>query len=394
MSWIKKSKQVIIYLSVTILFFGFFDFLLGQYLNDGVAYICRDEMLHHKYCPQSKRTYRMTEADGAAVINSYWNKDSVQVKNTNEMSLNTDFHQYQNILIGDSFVAQRQVLFEERMSSILNQRLGKGAAIQFGTGSWNMVTYTQAIKKIKPRKGQNIHIFLMANDFFSNGYGMSNAKYYEQFREKGPEEIFWDGRTETATTKFKRWLSNNSFSYQFFNFKNSAKRPNIYTQDSAALPLIELGEVQMDCGLLENYRNMLKNPITFSLVEHAFDLSCYNQEVLDNLIVLKELDIYLSQMAAKEGYYIYYYFIPHGSYKDNEAKEFKFNLGLNRNSYITNEGMHSAVEYTLNKSVVSLEKLFNQQKGASLLYYSHDGHWNSAGTLVVANKLVELLTND
>ena len=77
MRWTKGPKKILAPFAVTTLLFFFSDFLLGQYLNDGV-YMCRDAFLHHKYCPQSKRTYRMTEFDGGKVIDSYWNRDQRQ----------------------------------------------------------------------------------------------------------------------------------------------------------------------------------------------------------------------------------------------------------------------------------------------------------------------------
>jgi hypothetical protein len=390
MSWIKRTREIFTSIVITALVYVISDFLLGQYINDGVAYMCRDELLHHKYCPESKRTYRMTEFDDSKVIDSYWNRDSVRVRNRNEMKSNTDFQRYKNVFIGDSFVAQRQVLFEERFSSILNQLFGKDTAIQFGTGSWNMVTYTQALKHVSPGKGQNVHIFLMANDFYSNGYGMSNARYYRQFKDAGPAEIFWAGRMETSETKVKRWLSNNSFTYQFINFKFDIKKQKDVIRDANHLPLIELDEIQLDCNLLEKYRHMFENSKTFSLVEHAFDMSCYDQNALENLVVLKNLDLYLTQLAAKEGFSIFYYFVPHGAFRSNEAQRFKIAYGLNGNSSITSEGMRAAIENTLKKPVFSFEELFKKHRGEPM-YYSYDGHWNANGSSVVANKLAELL---
>jgi len=84
--------------------------------------------------------------------------------------------------------------------------------------------------------------------------------------------------------------------------------------------LIEPSEVQKDCLLLEKYQNKLKYLLSFSRVEHAFDISCYNQNALDNLIVLKELDDYLSQLADKKGYNIYYFFYRTGHTKATKQK--------------------------------------------------------------------------
>jgi hypothetical protein len=392
MSWIKRTKEISTSIVITALIYVISDFFLGQYLNDGVAYMCRDELMHHKYCPESRRTYRMTELDDSKVIESYWNRESVRVRNAKEMKSNTDFQKYNNVIIGDSFVAQRQVLFDERVSSILNQLLGKNTAIQFGTGSWNMVTYIQALKHIEPRKGQNVHIFLMANDFYSNGYGMSNARYYRPFKDADPAEIFWAGNIETFETKAKRWLSNNSFTYQFIKFKFDAKKQKDVMRDANYLPLIELDEIQLDCGLLEKYRDMFENDKTFSLVEHAFDMSCYDQKALENLIVLRNLDSYLTQLAAKEDFSVFYYFVPSGAFRSNEGRGFKIAYGLNGKSSVTGEGMRAAIENTLNKPVFSFEELFMKHHGGPL-YYSFDGHWNAGGSSVVAYKLAELINH-
>ena len=99
MSWIKRTREIFTSIVITTLVYVISDFLLGQYINDGVAYMCRDEFLHHKYCPESKRTYRLTELDDSKVIDSYWNRDSVRVKNRNEMKSNTDFQRYKNVFI-------------------------------------------------------------------------------------------------------------------------------------------------------------------------------------------------------------------------------------------------------------------------------------------------------
>jgi hypothetical protein len=241
--------------------------------------------------------------------------------------------------------------------------------------------------------GQSIHIFLMANDFYSNGYGMSNASYYKPFRNTRPEDVFWEGNIETFETKFKRWLSNNSFTYQFFNFKFRSNERKQVRRDTNYLPFIEHDEIQTDCELLENYRDKFKNKRTFSLIEHAFDKSCYDQKALDNLVVLKTLDNYLTRLAVKEDFNIFYYFVPNGTFQSKEAQEFKILYGLNRNSSLTSEGMRSAIEQTIKKPVFSFEKFFKQFHGGPY-YYSFDGHWKIKGSFLVADKLAEVIINN
>ena len=56
----------------------------------------------------------------------------------------------------------------------------------------------------------------------------------------------------------------------------------------------------------------------FNLI--SVNISCYNLNALENLIILKELDECLSQLADKKGYNIYYYLVPKGSYKATKQK--------------------------------------------------------------------------
>ena len=388
-----KVGQFCVFILVTVTLFICGDLLLGHFLNDGVAYMCRDELLHHRYCPQSRRTYRMTEVDGGQVIDSYWNNDSIRVKNKKDISSHSDFQSYEHLLIGDSFIAQRQVQYEERLSSIINESLGGQVSVQFGTGSWNMVTYTQAIKYTSPRKGQKVHIFLMANDFYSNGYGMSTARYYEKFKEMNITNISWPGNRETVNSIFRRWLSNNSFTYQYFKFRSKSSNAEQQSAESEELSLINITEIEYDCEKLEEYRSQFKSSKTFALIEHAFDISCYDDQAISNLRALVKLDAYLQKLAIKEGFSLYYYFIPNGTFNRFEGHGFKIAYGLDKDSSITSEGMREAIEESLEQPVFSFEDFFKHLGDMPLKYYSHDGHWNSLGSYLVAIKLLEVFSN-
>ena len=99
----------------------------------------------------------------------------------------------------------------------------------------------------------------------------------------------------------------------------------------------------------------------------------------------------MTQIALDNGFSIFYYFIPTGTFRSDEGKEFKIAKGLNENSSITSEGIRSAIEYTLSKPIFSFEKIFKEHSD-ELLYFSYDGHWNATGSAVVAEELSKFMS--
>ncbi len=371
-----------------ILFFSVADLSLGYFHNDSVAYMCRDPFLHHKYCPEASRTYRMSSLDGGEIKESHWNKSSVRVERLDDKHTRTNFNDFKNIFIGDSFIAQRQVEYEERLSSIINAETENSMVIQFGTGSWNMLTYLQAIRDINPSKGQVVHVFLMANDFYSF-YGWSTKDYVRKFAKLGLDKVDFNRSSESFNSRFWRWLANNSFTYQLINYKLKPTRTNDSAGESRNLPLITENDIVTDCSKLGYYREILGDSLAFSLVEHSFDQSCFTDQANLNLEAAKNINHHIQRLAEKSKFSVKYYFIPNGTYDKEEGRSFKEGYGLNEGTSVTSEGMRRALEISMGVPVFSIESIFKKNSGDVLVYYPYDGHWNAAGSKMVAQHLIK-----
>lgn len=373
-------KQIFQIVTITVVLFLVLDFGLGFMMNDSVAYMCRDEVVHHRYCPRATRTYRMHSADGGQVIESHWNLDGVRVEE-GQKDTNTDFTQFDHILIGDSFIAQRQVEYSERISAILNSN--GTSSVQLGTGSWNLVNYRNFIRNTQFSDRATIHIFLMANDFYSK-YAMSTAKYYESTNQGSN----WPGNKETLLTKAKRFIANKSFTYQTLAFKWNKNSDAGKRRHNSELPKLELRQVMKDCEKLNKWNSVLSD-LAYSLVEQAFDPSCLSEEAQRNIVIANRIFQEIATYAEVNGLNIKYYLVPNGTIFRDEVKEFKKIYGIHPDSVVTSNGLYEALKEFLGRQLVSIEMYARQHKGDRDLYYSYDGHWNAVGSELIAQLVLE-----
>ena len=132
-----------------------------------------------------------------------------------------------------------------------------------------MVTYTQAIKYIRPVSGQKLHIFLMANDFYSFAYDGSNYRHYESSGASAPEKIEWIGHKGAFRSKVRRWI-NNSFTYQSLMFR---LKQRYLKEEPEKLATLDLKSFK----IAETWRiyQLLGPSKALSIVEHAFP-SCFS----------------------------------------------------------------------------------------------------------------------
>jgi hypothetical protein len=362
------------------------DFGLGYFYNDSVSYMCRDKHLHHRYCPSSVRTYKMADVDGGMVHESYWDKTSVRVKTAGKKRGSTDFKKFKNVIIGDSFVAQRQVSFESRVSSLVNKSLGEQSFVQFGTGSWNFVTYLQALKQIEPVENQTIHFFLMANDFYSY-YGLSNLSYYESSVSRVVSDLSWRSE-ETLKSMFLRFLSNRSFIFQSLKFKLAKTNPSGSKKNGGRV-LVKLPHVSSKCDLLKSFFEKLGETRTYSLVEHSFEEACFSSNLKRNIEIATMIHEYIQKLATQKKFILKYYFVPNGTIFQDEVEEFKIVYGLDPSSILTSEGLRMSLQKRMGVPIFSFEKHFKESyKIGDDLYYRYDGHWNSLGSASVAKALL------
>lgn len=380
------TRVVFINLVVMLSVFVSGDLILGYFLNDSVAYMCRDTRVHHKYCPGVTRTYKMNRKDGGKTINSHWNQSSVRVYDKSQKSGYTDFSKYKHVLIGDSFVAQRQVETDETISNLLNLRLGSIDFVQYGTGSWNFLTYYEAIRTIEPSRGQHVHIFLMANDFYSY-YGLSTSSYSKKVNFD--DDIKWPRRTENFLTYITRFVSNNSFTYQTLKYKMTKE---LKYRKILKLPVVSEPTVNSDCGVLKQYFKKFGKTRLYSLVEQSFDKNCFSSRALENLEYARKISKKLKTFSKKMGFKLSYYLVPNGTFSEQEVEGFKRSHGVDGKSVLTSEGIRIALESSIGEKIHSFEKYLieiKRARGLDKVYYSYDGHWNSTGSKLIADFLFE-----
>lgn len=375
-----SNNKIILFLIYFTIIYIICDLIFGKIFNEGVAYMCRDQYLHHKYCPSSKRTYIMAKIDGGKKIESYWNKSSIRVKNKKFLNSRTNFNDFEIILIGDSFIAQRQLNFNDRISSLINLNLKNNIANQIGTGSWSPMNYLQAIRLINPMKKQKIHIFFYSNDFYSYGYGMSVSSYYDRIIEKNLSNISWKN-SESYKSKFNRWFLNNSYTKQFL-WKNK-KANKIIEKEKKKLIKLNIDDVSNDCKKLEKIKKKLNSDRAKSLVEHSFTSNCFSNKLIRNIKLTKDITDQIENIKQELNLDVYYYLIPSSAYSSREGYSFKENYGFHRTSRLTNKGLYFALENALNLDIVNLEDVFLKHPNKNNKYFHLDGHWNELGSSIV-----------
>mgnify|MGYP000278551964 CR=1 FL=1 len=361
------------------------DLSVGYVLNDSVAYICKDPVLHHKYCPGSTRTYNMVEEDGGNTFESYWNQSSIQVQHINEKNSTTNFENYDHILISDSFGAQRQVAYEDSMSAIMNAQ--EINTVQVGAGSWNFLSYHNFILSEQFKPGATIHILLMANDFYSR-YGGSIRNYY-RFSEIKEGIIRWPNREETTRDTFKRFLSNFSFVYQNFALKQSKSNIADGTHTNTFID-VDSNVTSADCKALKNNKGKLL-PLAESLLMHAYSKNCYDNNLLENIEISQTLLQNIEKYSKDNNVNIMWYFMPNGTFAEDEVPFFKAAYGLHAKSKITSLGISKELARALGKDLPNFETSFTKYKHENpndILYYPYDGHLNARGSRIAALAII------
>ncbi len=379
--------KIIIYnLIFLLIFLAIGDFTLGTLLNDPVKYMCKDERLHHIYCPESERVYRMNNVDGEKIFRSYWNRQGLRVKLSNEKSDRIDTSMFDVINIGDSFMAQRQVEYDDRVSSVVNKR-SSFKSLQVGVGSWSVINYRNWIEDNKLAKGVIVNVFIMANDLYPFGYGMSNYMYHKYLEEKNGKLYWKDAKEETSY--FKRFLVNNSYVYQYINHKEVA---HDYSKIKSKYEEVGVSydTVQSDCDLLPEKDRY--TPYAYSHIIMAFERQCWPEEMGDNYrVTIEDINGIIKNVSKVDGK-VNIYMIPNGWAMKNEVLVGKQHptYQIGKDVIITMNGLVNAFKNDLEINVVSLEDYMKQIKSSESrnLYYPNDAHWNKLGSEYVAKKLI------
>lgn len=387
---IKLIKILIINLLLFSIFIVIGDLTLGSILNDPVKYMCKDKRLHHIYCPESERVYRMNNDDGNKVFRSYWNIQGLRVKSPDEKADLIDTSLFDVINIGDSFMAQRQVEYMDRVSSVINAQTSF-KSLQVGVGSWSVINYRNWIEDNKLGNGVKVNVFIMANDLYPFGYGMSNYMYHK-YVEKKNGKLYWKN-TEEETNYLERFLINNSYIYQFINHK-------VVTQDYSKIKDkyeevgISYDTVQINCDLLPKKDRY--TPYAYSHIIMAFDRKCWPEEMENNYrVTIEDLKSIINKVNYLDGK-LSVYMIPNGWAMKNEVLAGKQHptYQIGKEVVITMNGLVNALKKDLNVNIVSLEDYMKQIKKTDSrnLYYPYDSHWNKVGSEYIAKKIIDDLS--
>jgi len=387
-----KIIKIIVYnLIFLILLLVIGDLTLGHLLNDPVKYMCKDKRLHHIYCPESERVYRMENDDGGKVFRSYWNKQGLRVKFSNEKGDHINTSTFDMINIGDSFMAQRQVEYEDRVSSFVSRQTSL-KVLQVGVGSWSVVNYRNWIEDNKLGSGVIVNVFIMANDLYPFGYGMSNYMYHKYLENENGKLIWKD--SEEKTNYYKRFLINNSFIYHFFNEKVISQDYSKIKSKYEAVK-VSFDTVQNDCDSLPKKGKY--TPYAYSHIIMAFERKCWPEEMENNYrVTIEDLTSIIEKVSDVDGK-VNVYMIPNGWAMKNEVLAGKQHptYQIGKDVTITMNALVKVLKNDLNISVVSLEDYFKQikQTDSRNLYYPYDAHWNKLGSEYVAKKIISDLSN-
>lgn len=389
----RAAKLIVINAVVLATLFVVADFSLGYAFNKPVVYLCRDPRLHHVHCPHAARIYQMDEVDGGRTITSFWNVQGLRAV-APDKSMPLDTREFDVVLVGDSFMEQRQVAFEDRVSTLMESRTG-AKTLQAGTGSWSVINYRNWLLQHEFKTGAKVGVFIMANDLYAFGYGMSNVGYHRGATVVNGEPT-WPDSVETTKTMLTRFLTNNSFLFQLRFDRAQAQSAQI-ADNSYDVMAFDVADIA-DCNRLGGILESKVTPYAKSVAVQAFHRWCWPAEMEENLqTVVSDIRAIQSHLA-KHGAELHIYFVPNGWVMPKEATAAKAHptYKIDADAVITSAGVVRALRDALSLPVVSLEdELIAAKRGRHerdvLYYYPMDAHWNRVGSSVVADIVVQSL---
>jgi len=377
MNWIRKINVGL----VKILFVNFsvftslwvsvevLNYYINPYSSESLRITCYYDWISYGYCPEITDVNRNSPSDGGEIIFTYTNKIGQRIP---DADFEFDDGQVKHVFIGDSFIQADEMDYSETFFGILGETL---PVIALGYSSWNIIQYTDAIKKLGLRNAE-YHVFLMPNDI-NPAYNRSVFGEMQQPREKVTDIEQPTGLRVQLVRLYSLSLLKKVLGHFDSNQPDIEKvevvsgSGFIAANSDVCDPLLELSTTQKSV-LGYDYLVYSKKPICWS-DKHivAADLAVEELKKLDQLVA--GLDSKLSV-----------YMIPPGwSFKNQNTNGRK-----NNSSYYFSDDLmvttEPLTEYIMSKvenlKVISLEQVLMDAMGncedcQDQYYFPDDGHW-------------------
>jgi hypothetical protein len=340
---------------------------------------CFDEMTHHINCPGGVAGKTMSRADGGRHFYSYMNRSGFRVKSAGRMDTVTSVKSFKIINIGDSFLEQKHVSFEQTIGQELQKLTGLKTA-DVGASSWAPANILGWLGKHPPAAGTDINVFTFNNDFFTGGGNL----YYHDIGKTGE-----DGFLRFSPPPFYAYRQKSFFyrSYRkiknllFFYFPALALRG-----EDTLVPgfeRVKFDTRKVSLGLPELYRSPKEKVAPF---DHQASLPRLRLRLLgrgdeNRRRQRRERSGKNMQAGGEKNYAVRVIFIPSPWSIEGEnllGKEFYY---LEKSSALGNGPLYQYMASRLSCPAVNLAPVIREIKNRSAspqkFYFNFDGHWTS-----------------
>jgi len=369
------------FLLIVILFLT--EIVMGEWFETKYISNCFTEEYHHEYCAEWEGNNTLSSQDGGDVVPIYVNKDGIRVRSESEVQSSYDVTNYDVINIGDSFMQADEVVYDEMLASVMNDRSDL-KVLQVGYSSWAPIQMYNWVIAQSIKAGSTVNLFTMVNDYIPS-YRSSNYGYHKIALRNADGSFYFSqykGNKNELKLRVVGWRERSFFFSRFDRLIKTKKR--VAKLEKAFLKYSALvGDsfqlLGTNCKRLAEWTSV--TPLTYDYLSFSFDSTCWTKEqvaAVDNAIT--DIDRIYAHLK-KEGVRLNVFVIPPGwSFAgENMVGKGSAAYKIAPETVITTRGLMRYVSTHTKARVIDLEPVIDgfKIKSENKMYLRWDGHWTA-----------------